>query len=245
CVFKPSEETPAIAQRLVELFVEAGFPAGTVNLVQGTGGVGEALVKNPGVNVVCFTGSYAVGRRIQEISAALPERIVAAEMGGKNAVIVCDDARFDLAVTAGILSAFKTTGQRCVSASRILVHESLMDRYAKAFVDTAKRLRFGDPLDPKNFAGPVIHRQSVEKVLSYNALAKQEGAKVLLDGGEVTPAASAKGCFLSPFVYQTQWKPGMRSIREEVFGPHVALVPFKDDEDAARIHNDTEYGLSM
>src|SRR5215207_3314964 len=174
CVFKPSEETPAIAQRLVELFVEAGFPAGTVNLVHGSGAVGEAIVKNPGVNVVCFTGSYAVGKRIQEISASMPERIVAAEMGGKNAVIVCEDARFDLAVNAGILSAFKTTGQRCVSASRIIVHESLLERYAKAFVETARRLRFGDPLDPHQFAGPVIHAESVQKVLGYNRLAKEE-----------------------------------------------------------------------
>ncbi len=242
CVFKPSEETPGIAQRLVELFAEAGFPAGTVNLVQGSGAVGEALVKNPGVNVVCFTGSYAVGRRIQELSAALPDRIVAAEMGGKNAVIVCDDARFDLAVNAGILSAFKTTGQRCVSASRIIVHESLMDRYAKAFVDTAKRLRFGDPLDPKNFAGPLVNRKGVEKVLSYNALAKSEGVEVLLAPDQ---PANGNGCFLPPFVYRTDAMPNLRVTHEEVFGPHVALIPFKTDEDAARIYNDTEYGLSM
>ncbi|MCE9564760.1 MAG: aldehyde dehydrogenase family protein [Planctomycetes bacterium] len=241
CVFKPSEDTPAVGQRLVELFVEAGFPAGTLNLVQGAGEVGEALVKNPAVNVVCFTGSYDVGRRIQEVSASMPDRVVAAEMGGKNAVIVAEDARFDLAVTAGILSGFKTTGQRCVSASRILVHESLMDRYAAAFAETAKRLKFGDPLDPKNFAGPVIHRESVEKILGYNALAKKEGVTVLLDGGE----ANKGSCYLSPFVYRTEHRPGLRVIREEVFGPHVALIPFKDDEHAVRIANDTEYGLSM
>jgi aldehyde dehydrogenase (NAD+) len=245
-VFKPSEDTPAVGQRLVELFHEAGFPAGTVNLLHGAAETGEALVKKPGVNVVLFTGSYDVGKRIQEVSASLHDRLVAAEMGGKNAVIVCEDARFDLAVTAGIVSAFKTTGQRCVSASRILVHESLLDRYAKAYVETAKRLKFGDPLDARNFAGPVIHKESVEKVLRYNALAKQEGAKVLLDGGEITQARSAsKGCYLSPFIYQSEWKPGLRAIREEVFGPHVALIPFKTDEDAARIANDTEYGLSM
>ena len=248
-VFKPSEDTPAVGQKLVELFAEAGFPAGTVNLVHGAGTVGEALVRNPGVNVVLFTGSYDVGRRIQEISASMPDRLVAAEMGGKNAVIVCDDARFELAVTAGILSAFKTTGQRCVSASRILVAESLMDRYAAAFVETARRLRFGDPLDPKHFAGPVIHQESVRKVLGYNRLAKDEGAAILLDGGEAQPVAGTKGCYLSPFVYRMN--PGERGasaprvLKEEVFGPHVALVPFKTDEDAARIANDTEYGLSM
>ncbi|MBN9118292.1 MAG: aldehyde dehydrogenase family protein [Planctomycetes bacterium] len=243
CVFKPSEETPAIAQRLVELFVEAGFPAGTVNLVHGAGAVGEQLVKNPGVNVVCFTGSYAIGKRIQEISAGMPDRIVAAEMGGKNAVIVCEDCRFDLAVNAGILSAFKTTGQRCVSASRIIVHESLVEKYAKAFTDTATRLRFGDPLDPTNFAGPLVNRKGVEKVLSYNALAKTEGVKVLADAGDVP--ANAKGCFLSPFIYQANTNPATRVLHEEVFGPHVALIPFRTDEEAARIYNDTEYGLSM
>jgi len=246
-VFKPSEETPAVGQRLVELFAEAGFPAGTVNLVHGAGSVGEALVANPGVNVVGFTGSYDVGRRIQEISARMSNRVVAAEMGGKNAVIVCEDARFDLAVTAGILSAFKTTGQRCVSASRILVHESLLARYTTAFVDTAKRLKFGNPLDPKNFAGPLINKKAVEKVLAYNELAHKEGAEVLLPANRLTSADTSQGCYLSPFVYvMHEGNPGgTRVIREEVFGPHVALIPFTDDEAAARIANDTDYGLSL
>src|SRR5262249_40224436 len=158
CVFKPSEDTPAVGQRLVELFTEAGFPAGTVNLVHGDGTVGEALVRDPGVNVVCFTGSYEVGKRIQEISASMPGRIGAAGagMGGRTGSLVWAAPGSALAVPAGILSAFKPTGQRCVSASRIIVHESLIDRYSKAFTETARRLRFGDPLDPKNFAGPLI-----------------------------------------------------------------------------------------
>jgi aldehyde dehydrogenase (NAD+) len=241
-VFKPSEDTPAVGQKLVELFVEAGFPKGTINLVHGEGSVGEALVKDRDVNVVLFTGSYEVGKRIQQVSAEFPDRMVAAEMGGKNAVIVCDDARFDLAVTAGILSGFKTTGQRCVSASRILVHESIMDKYAEAFVSTAKRLRFGDPLDEKSFAGPVIHKEHEQKILGYNRLAKEEGVKVLLDGSEVK---GSPGCFLDPFVYRTPFDPARRVTKEEVFGPHVALIPFRTDEEAARIANATEYGLSM
>jgi aldehyde dehydrogenase (NAD+) len=171
----------------------------------------------------------------------MPNRIVAAEMGGKNAVIVCEDARFDLAVNAGILSAFKTTGQRCVSASRIIVHESLMERYARAFVEQAKRLRFGDPLDAHNFAGPLVNRKGLEKVLHYNALARQEGLTVLEDGQEI----SKKGCYLSPFIYRANANPTSRVTHEEVFGPHVALIPFRTDEEAAAIYNDTEYGLSM
>ncbi len=240
-VFKPSEDTPAVGQKLVELFVEAGFPKGTINLIHGDGVAGEALVKNPGVNIVLFTGSYDVGKRIQQVSAELPDRIVAAEMGGKNAVIVCDDARFDLAVTAGILSAFKTTGQRCVSASRILVHESLIGKYAERFVEVAKRLKFGDPLDKTCFAGPLIHEEHRTKVGGYNRFAKQEGVTVLLDAAPIGDV----GCYLSPFVYRVEHRPGLRCIREEVFGPHVALIPFRTDEDAVRIANDTDYGLSM
>ncbi len=244
-VFKPSEDTPAIGQKLVELFEEAGFPGGVLNLVHGDAEVGEALVKNAGVNVVLFTGSYEVGRRIQQLSADLHDRIVAAEMGSKSAVIVCEDARLDLAVTCAIISGFKTSGQRCVSAGRILVAEKIFDRFAEQFVATARRLRIGDPLDAGNFTGPVIHRGAVEKVLSYNDLARKEGAKILLDGGRMTGGEHAPGCYLSPFVYRIEHGPAVRCIREEVFGPHVALIPFKSNEDAIRIYNDTEYGLSL
>jgi len=244
-VFKPSEDTPAVGQRLAELFDEAGFPPGVVNLVHGGGETGEALVNNPGVNVVLFTGSYDVGHRIQQLSAEHYDRITACEMGSKSAVIVCDDTRLELAVTCGIISAFKSSGQRCVSAGRILVHEKIIDRFAEKFVATAKRLHVGDPLDPGNFTGPVIHRAAVEKVERYNELAREEGAKVLLDGGRLTHGAHAKGCYLAPFVYRIDYHPGIRCIREEVFGPHVALIPFATDADAVRIYNATEYGLSM
>ena len=240
-VFKPSEDTPAVGQRIVELFHEAGFPKDVISILHGEGDVGAALVGNRDVSVVLFTGSYDVGKSIQQVSANFADRIVAAEMGGKNAIIVCDDARFDLAVTAGVLSAFKTTGQRCVSASRILVHRSLMDKYAEAFTTTARRLKFGDPLDPTNFAGPLIHAEHRKKVQGYNALAKEEGATVLLDA--TVPAGD--GCYLTPFVYRTEYAPDKRTIHEEVFGPHVALIPFDTDEEAVRIANSTEYGLSL
>src|SRR5262249_20895157 len=184
-VFKPSEDTPAIGQRLVELFEEAGFPPGVLNLVHGEADTGEALVRNPGVNVVLFTGSYEVGHRIQQLSAEFYDRIVACEMGSKSAVIVCEDARLDLAVTCGIISAFKTSGQRCVSAGRILVAEKIFDRFAERFVATAKRLRIGDPLDRANFTGPVIHHAAVDKIERYNELARREGGQVLLEGGRL------------------------------------------------------------
>jgi aldehyde dehydrogenase (NAD+) len=244
-VFKPSEDTPAVGQRIVELFEEAGFPPGVIQVVHGDAVAGEALVRNPGVNVVLFTGSYEVGRKIQQISADFHDRIVACEMGSKSAVIVCEDAKLDLAVTCGVISAFKTSGQRCVSASRLLVHEKLFDRFADKFVATAKRLHIGDPLDIASFTGPVINQAAVEKIGSYNDLAKKEKAEVLLDGGRLTDSAHADGCFMSPFVYRTPYRKDFRCLREEVFGPHLALVPFKDNEEAARIYNDTEYGLSL
>jgi aldehyde dehydrogenase (NAD+) len=244
-VFKPSEDTPAIAQRLVELFVEAGFPPGVLNLLHGEGETGEALVRNPGVNIVLFTGSYEVGRRIQQLSAEHHDRIVAYETGSKSAVIVCADARVDLAVTASVISGFKTSGQRCVSAGRILVADSIFEEFARRFVFTAKRLHIGNPLDAANFTGPLIHRGAVEKVERYNDLAKQEGGEILLDGGRMTHGEHAKGCYLSPFIYRMDPRPGVRSIREEVFGPHVALIPFKTNDDAVRLYNDTEYGLSL
>jgi aldehyde dehydrogenase (NAD+) len=244
-VFKPSEDTPAIGQRLVELFEEAGFPPGSINLVHGEGETGEAVVRNPGVNIVLFTGSYDVGRRIQELSAPLHDRIVASEMGSKSAVVVCEDARLDLAVTCAIVSAFKTSGQRCVSAGRILVAEKVFDRFAEKLAATAKRLRIGNPLDKDNFTGPLIHKGAVDKVLSYNQLARKEGGLVLLDGGPMTDGSHAHGCYLSPFIYRMQHRPGIRSIREEVFGPHLALIPFKNNDEAVAIYNDTEYGLSM
>ena len=244
-IFKPSEDTPAIGQRLVELFVEAGFPPGVINLVHGEGDVGEALVKNPGVNLVLFTGSYDVGRRIQEISAGMFDRLVAAEMGSKSAVIVCEDARMDLAVTSALVSAFKTSGQRCVSAGRILVHEKLIDSFTDKLVALARRLRIGNPLDAGNFTGPVINQTAVDKVLKYNDLARAEGAKILLEGGRMSDADHKDGYYLAPFIYRIGHRSDIRCIREEVFGPHLAIIPFKSNEQAADIYNDTDYGLSL
>lgn len=244
-VFKPSEDTPAIGQRIVELFEEAGFPPGVINLVHGDAEAGEALVRHPNVNVVLFTGSYDVGRHIQEVSAGFFNRIVAAEMGSKSAVIVCADARLDLAVTCGIVSSLKTSGQRCVSAGRLLIHEKVFDRFADEYVRTAQRVRIGDPLDAQNFTGPVINAAAVEKIERYNALARHEGAQVLLEGGRMTDAAHAHGFYLAPFVYRMEYGPNVRCIHEEVFGPHVALIPFRNLDEAVRIYNDTDYGLSL
>ena len=245
-VFKPSEETPETGERLVRLFAEAGFPLGTINLVHGVGEeAGDALARHAEVDVVAFTGSYQVGSHIRRLAAESDHKTCALEMGSKSAVIVCQDADLRLAVNAAVLSAFKTTGQRCVSAGRVLVHRQMLDRFADQFVVQARGLKFGDPFRADVFAGPMINRAGVEKVLQYNELARREGAKILLDGGRLADEVHGRGWFLSPFVYVQEHKPEARTIREEVFGPHVAIIPFDSDEEAIRIYNDSPYGLSM
>ncbi len=245
-VFKPSEETPEIGQRLMELFIEAGFPAGTINLVHGHGEeVGEPLARHAEVDVVAFTGSYHVGSMIRRWAAEADHKTCACEMGSKSAVIVCDDARLDLACDAVTLSAFKTSGQRCVSAGRAIVHRKLLAPFIDGLLSRVSSLRFGDPFDPASFAGPLVNLGGVEKVEAYNQLAKDEGAKILLDGGRAKDANRADGYFMTPFVYQQEHRPDARTLREEVFGPHLAVIPFDDEEQAIRIYNDTPYGLSM
>jgi aldehyde dehydrogenase (NAD+) len=245
-VFKPSEETPQIGQRLVELFLEAGFPEGTINLVHGLGEeVGDPLARHADVNVICFTGSYDVGTHIRKVAAEGFDKSCACEMGSKAGVIVCEDADLELASNAILLSAFKTTGQRCVSGGRAIVHRKVLDKVAETVVARAKGIRFGDPFDKRSFAGPLVNQAGVEKVTFYNELAKKEGAQILLDGGRLTDADRAGGYFMSPFIYRQEHKPGVRTIREEVFGPHLALIPFETDEQGIEIYNDTQYGLSM
>lgn len=245
-VFKPSEETPQIGQRMIELFHEAGFPPGVINLVHGRGETaGEALARHEDVNVVCFTGSYEVGSKIRQWAAECDHKTCACEMGSKSGVIVCEDADIELAVNATLLSAFKTAGQRCVSAGRVLVHEKRIDRFSEMIVEQAQRINFVDPFDENAFAGPLINQAGVEKVEYYNQLAKDEGADVLLEGGRMTDGRHAGGYFMSPFVYRQRYAPQVRTIREEVFGPHLAIIPFADDDEGVRIYNDTPYGLSM
>jgi aldehyde dehydrogenase (NAD+) len=243
-VFKPSEDTPLTGHVLVEMMEEAGFPPGTINLVHGDGSTGAALVEHPDVDVVLFTGSYETGAKIKQVCAADWRKMVACEMGSKSAVIVMEDALYDIATTSILLSAFKTAGQRCVSGGRAIVHESLMDRLTNDIADMASRMRIGDPLDEQNFMGPVINQQAVDKISYYNQLARDEGAEVLLDGGRLSGPGYDDGYFMGPFVCRETWSPDKRALREEVFGPHLAIIPFRTVDEAIEIYNATDYGLS-
>jgi aldehyde dehydrogenase (NAD+) len=245
-VFKPSEESPLIGQRIVEYFQQAELPPGVLNLVHGTGEeAGKPLVRHPDVDVVVFTGSYEVGSEIKEVCAKDYKKMAVCEMGGKNGVIIFEDADLRIAVNASILSAFKTTGQRCTSASRLIVHEQVIDTFEREFIKLTRCLNIGDPLSERTFMGPLINEAGRVKVESYNDLAVKEGGKVLLEGGRPQGKAYEKGFFVQPFVYRMEHNFQNRVLKEEVFGPHVAIIPFRTIEDAIRIYNDTPYGLSL
>lgn len=243
-VFKPSKETSCTAQKLAECVHEAGFPPGVINFVYGSGEkCGMPLVRHPDIPLVLFTGSAEIGQQIRKVCAEFSDKMCACEMGGKNAIIVLDDADIDLAVNASVISAYKTSGQRCTAAGRIIVHKNRLKEFEKKFVEMSKRIRIGDPLDQNMFTGPVINEAQMNKVLSYNQLAKDEGARVLLNGARLTQSELANGYFLSPFVYRMAHNAKSRVLREEVFGPHVAIIPVKDLEQAIEVNNDTDYGL--
>lgn len=246
-VFKPSEETPICGHRLAELFHEAGFPAGVINVIHGTGeDAGDPLVKHKDVNVVLFTGSRAVGKYIQGVAAADMYKFAATEMGGKNATIILADANLDIAVPAAVLSGFKTSGQRCVSSGRLIVDRKIEAEFTKRFLETVKRLHIGDGLKEETFVGPLINQEGVEKWKRHNAKAIEEGAEVLIEGKELTNGDYACGNFVSPFVYRfSHYKKNTFCLREEAFSPHVAIIGVDGMEEAVEVYNDTDYGLAM
>jgi aldehyde dehydrogenase (NAD+) len=226
------------------MYAEAGLPDGVLNLVQGEGMTGAALVKS-GVNHICFTGSKDVGQYIRRVCAETWGKTCSLETGSKSAVIVFGDADIDFAVSACIPSAFKTTGQRCVSAGRILIERKLYKPFCEAFTEAAKKITWGSPFaDPAPFYGPIISEQQLYRVVRYNEMVSLE--HVLLRGEfKCEPNENNNfGNYISPHVYAMPWSDAAY-LHEEVFGPHVAIVPFDDAEEAIRIFNDTPYGLSM
>jgi aldehyde dehydrogenase (NAD+) len=247
-VFKPSEETPVMGHKLAELFEEAGFPAGVINTVHGNGEeTGAAITGSEGVDVVVFTGSRAVGGLIKrQAVAGEVHKFVATELGGKNAVMVLEDADLDIAVNAGVLSAFKTSGQRCVSSNRIIVDKKIIDRYTEMFVEKVNRIKVGDGLEEDTFMGPLISQEGVAKWKHHNAKAIEEGGEVLIEGREITEGPLARGNFVTPFVYRFRdYKENTFCLREEAFSPHTCIIGCDGMEDAVRIYNDTDYGLAM
>jgi acyl-CoA reductase-like NAD-dependent aldehyde dehydrogenase len=239
-VLKPATPTPAIAHALVSILQEAGAPAGVVNMVIGEGGVGSALVEHEGVDGISFTGSQYVGGKVAE-GAIKRQARVQLEMGGKNPLVVLDDADLERAVTCAIDGAFFGTGQRCTASSRIIVQEGIHDRFVEALAERASGLKVGDALDPSSQIGPAVSESQLEQNMRYVAIARDEGGKVLT-GGEVLTRAT-RGYFMSPTVI-SDTAPDMRINCEEVFGPVASTVRVKDYEEALEIANRGQFGLS-
>ena len=242
-VFKPSEETPEMGWQLAKLFEEVGLPAGVFNLVHGNGqAVGWPIVQHPGIDVVSFTGSNPVGTRIAVEGARLGKR-VSLEMGGKNGVIVLDDADVSLAANAVAWGAFGTTGQRCTATSRVIVHERVHDELVKLVVQRAQALKLGDGLNENVEMGPLVNAKQLERVSSYMKVGADEGAKVEVGGARASGAGLDKGFFFQPTVF-TNVQPSMRVAQEEIFGPVVSFVRVKSLEEAIAVNNATPFGLS-
>jgi acyl-CoA reductase-like NAD-dependent aldehyde dehydrogenase len=238
-VLKPAEDTPLLAQRFVELLYEAGLPEGVVQVVHGFGEeAGEALVKHPDVTVLSFTGSRDTGVLVTK-NAADRLKHVHLELGGKNAIIVMDDADVDLAVDGIVWSAFGTAGQRCTAASRVIVQRGVYGTLQKKLVERAEKMRIGAPWEDDTDIGPVINETAVEKIHSYTEIGKDEGAR-LLTGGE---RVDGQGFYYRPTVF-ADVEPQMRIAQEEIFGPTTALIPVDTFEEAVAAANSVQYGLS-
>jgi len=242
-VLKPATDTPALAERFVELLAEAGIPNGVVNIVHGGGGtVGERMVRHPDVRVITLTGSRETGVEVLK-GAAETLTHVHLELGGKNAIIVLDDANLELAVDGILWSAFGTSGQRCTAASRVIVQQGAYDELQSRLVERVEKLRLGPGWEDDTDIGPVINRAALEKIHSYTEIGKDEGAK-LLTGGEVAADGDlGKGFFYRPTVF-ADVEPQMRIAQEEIFGPTTALIPVRDLDEAIRVSNGIKYGLS-
>ena len=242
-IFKPAEDVPHTAHLLVELLLEAGLPPEVVELVHGEGSVvGRAMVEHPDVPVISFTGSTETGAIIGATCGRMHKRL-SLEMGGKNAMIVMDDADLDLALEGVLWGAFGTTGQRCTATSRLIVHERVHDRLLQMLCDRAGRLRLGPGLDERTEVGPLINEDALQKVEYYVGVARQDGARVLIGGERATGAGLERGWFYQPTVV-TGVAPGMRVEQQEIFGPVLAVLKVASLDEAIRVNNDVPYGLS-
>lgn len=242
-VIKPSEFTSASTLELMRLVEEAGFPAGVLNVVTGFGAeVGEALTTHPGVDKVAFTGGEGSGRHIFRNAAESFKRLTL-ELGGKSAQLVFPDADIDRAVKGVVSGIFAATGQTCIAGSRLLVHESIHDEFLERFVALARTARMGDPMKPETQVGPITTQPQFQRVLSCIEMARTEGAECVLGGGRADRPECGEGWFIEPTVFANVSN-RMRIAQEEVFGPVLSVIRFREDDEAYTLANDTAYGLA-
>ncbi len=242
-VIKPSEFTSASSFKFMELVEEAGFPPGVINVVSGYGAeVGEALVKDERVRKVAFTGGSTSGQRVYETAASGLKK-VSLELGGKSPNIVFEDCIMENAVKGAISGIFAASGQTCIAGSRLLIQESIHDEFVDKLVAFAKTAKLGDPMSMDTQVGPVTTQPQFEKILGYLDVAKEDGAELALGGARAERPECGDGWFIEPTIY-TGVDNSMRIAQEEVFGPVLSIIPFKDDDEAVAIANDVVYGLA-
>jgi betaine-aldehyde dehydrogenase len=243
-VLKPSVETPLSAVAFAKLCLKAGIPAGIVNVVTGPGSsTGKALVTHPLVRKISFTGSTAVGQELQR-QAASQMKTVNLECGGKNALIVFEDADLERAAQAALLSAFVNAGQLCVSCSRLLVQRSVAGKFTNLLLEKVQRVRVGDPRNPKTLVGPMITRHQYETALAALNQAQSDGCQVLCGGGKLKFRGPLSGGFWLQPTILAKVEPGMKAFREEIFGPVLSVLSFADEAEAVALSNQVDYGLS-
>ena len=241
-VFKPASATARCAAEIVRAYADSGLPPGVLNLVTGPGGVvGNAIIDDPRVRAVSFTGGVDTGREVY-VRGARGLKMVHLELGGKNPQIVMDDANLDLAMDGVLFGAFGTAGQRCTATSRLIVHRAVYDEFVGRLVERLGRLRIGDPLDERTEMGPVASADQERKVLEYIQIGRQEGAELLRGGTKLQGASYDRGYFIEPTVFSTPH--GTRISTEEIFGPVLSVIRADGFDDAVRIANDVHYGLS-
>jgi len=239
-VFKPASDTPLLSIELVKILTEAGLPKGVLNLVMGEGStVGSAIVHNKGIRAISFTGSVETGRWILG-EAGKDMKRVSLELGGKNPIIVMDDADMELAIDGVLWGAFGTTGQRCTAASRVIVHEKILPAFQKKLIDRTKKLKLGNGLDENTDMGPVINNSQLQKVSKYVEIGKKEGAKLALGGKTARPLP---GYFFEPTIF-IDVSSDMRIAQEEIFGPVLSIISAGSLDEAIGIANSVVYGLS-
>lgn len=241
-VFKPAELTPLSAPRLAAIFTEAGVPDGVFNVVQGEAATGRALSTHPGVAKVSLTGEVGTGRKVMADAAGTLKHVTM-ELGGKSPLIVFDDAALDNAVSAALMANFYTQGEICTNGTRVFLQRGIREAFLKRLVDRARRLRIGDPLDPDTQIGALISREHMDKVLDYIKQGKRAGARVLCGGKRPADPALANGCFVEPTIFAA-CSDDMSIVREEIFGPVMAVLDFDDEAEVIRRANDTDYGLA-
>ncbi len=242
-VFKPSEVTPLTATALAEALTEAGLPDGVFNIVHGDGSVGARITEHPGIDKVSFTGEVGTGKKVMAAASGSTLKEVTMELGGKSPLIVFDDADLDRAADAAMMANFYSSGQICTNGTRVFVAAAVKEAFEAKIVERMARIKAGDPLDPSVNYGPLVSFEHQQKVLSYIELGKQEGARVLAGGDAWDQGDFARGAWAAPTAF-TDCSDAMRIVREEIFGPVMAILAFDDEEEVIRRANDTHYGLA-